>query len=250
MGFHHLGWYDFIFLQDLYRTASANPILMKSSHFTRSLIYGGILAIVLSYVLAQYYSSSLFRLYHDWSGWRDLTGSPPNRITHSLEKISWAMIFCSGWWMLWRLDIFISTRSSNKSGIEEESTDPLPTPEDEDTGGQENAFAHQRSENFVPEDGDEETKTNNQAEKDQENREYKRVTFPTVNELEMSKILGLSRDDLDDFSKIKSTYRSAIAQYHPDKVSALGTEIREVAEKKAKEINQAYEFFRKKFKNM
>ena len=73
--------------------------------------------------------------------------------------------------------------------------------------------------------------------------------FPTVEELEMAELLGLSKDDLNDFPKIKSTYRNTMAQYHPDKVSAMGTEIREVAEKKAKEINQAYEFFRRKFKN-
>ena len=79
--------------------------------------------------------------------------------------------------------------------------------------------------------------------------EAKKVIFPTIEELEMAKVLGLPKEDLEDFSKIKTTYRTTIAQYHPDKVSALGTEIRDVAEKKAKEINQAYEFFRKKFKN-
>jgi len=65
----------------------------------------------------------------------------------------------------------------------------------------------------------------------------------------MAEVLNLSKEDLEDFAKIKATYRTAIAQYHPDKVSALGPEIREVAENKAKEINQAYEFFRKKFRD-
>ena len=64
----------------------------------------------------------------------------------------------------------------------------------------------------------------------------------------MAKVLGLEKDQLADFTEIKQTYRRAIAQYHPDKVSALGPEIREVAENKAKEINQAYEYFRNKFK--
>ena len=46
---------------------------------------------------------------------------------------------------------------------------------------------------------------------------------------------------------MKSAYRKLIAQYHPDRVSAMGPEIKEVAETKAKEINEAYEYFRNKF---
>lgn len=61
------------------------------------------------------------------------------------------------------------------------------------------------------------------------------------------KILNLPDDSKKDFDAIKSVYRKKIAQYHPDKVSAMGPEIREVAEQKAKEINEAYEHFRKKF---
>ena len=32
-----------------------------------------------------------------------------------------------------------------------------------------------------------------------------------------------------------------MTQYHPDKVRSMGDEIREVAERKAKEINEAYQ---------
>ena len=60
-------------------------------------------------------------------------------------------------------------------------------------------------------------------------------------------VLKISEDSPRDFDSIKSTYRKKIAQYHPDKVSAMGPEIQEVAEEKAKEINEAYEHFRKKF---
>ena len=38
-----------------------------------------------------------------------------------------------------------------------------------------------------------------------------------------------------------------MTQYHPDKVRNMGDEIREVAERKAKEINEAYDYFRKKY---
>ena len=60
-----------------------------------------------------------------------------------------------------------------------------------------------------------------------------------------AKILGLVGDYVPEDAK--SSYRSLIAQYHPDKVSLMGDEIREVAERKAKEINEAYEFFRRKY---
>src|SRR5262249_50206695 len=39
---------------------------------------------------------------------------------------------------------------------------------------------------------------------------------------------------------IKSAFRKEIARYHPDRVVGLGTEPRELAEQKAKEINWAY----------
>jgi DnaJ like chaperone protein len=40
---------------------------------------------------------------------------------------------------------------------------------------------------------------------------------------------------------IKNAYRSLVRQYHPDKVSSLGKEFSEIAERKTKEINRAYE---------
>jgi DnaJ like chaperone protein len=38
-------------------------------------------------------------------------------------------------------------------------------------------------------------------------------------------------------------------QYHPDKVGHLGEEFKRVAEEKMKEINMAYDFFKKKYNN-
>uniref|UniRef100_UPI0040563B82 DnaJ domain-containing protein n=1 Tax=Candidatus Electrothrix sp. TaxID=2170559 RepID=UPI0040563B82 len=50
-----------------------------------------------------------------------------------------------------------------------------------------------------------------------------------------------------DFSAIKKAYRKLSMQYHPDKVAHLGDEFKGVAEEKMKEINAAYDHFRKKF---
>ena len=111
----------------------------------------------------------------------------------------------------------------------------------------------QKSENFYPEEDDE---TRDQSEeckpkkRIRKTKEAKKAFFPQVEDLEMAEGPWLAqRMRFEDFPKVKATYRIAIAQYHPDKVSALGSEIRDVAEKKAKEINQAYELFRKKSKN-
>ena len=63
-----------------------------------------------------------------------------------------------------------------------------------------------------------------------------------------AEILELEESTIEDFDAIKALYRKRIAQYHPDKVLAMGPEIRQVAEQKAKEINEAYEYFRAKSK--
>ncbi len=40
---------------------------------------------------------------------------------------------------------------------------------------------------------------------------------------------------------IKDAYQDLVQQYHPDKVCGMGDELREVAERRTKEINRAYE---------
>ena len=70
-------------------------------------------------------------------------------------------------------------------------------------------------------------------------------TPPDPEEEDYAKILGLVGNYTPEDAK--SAYRTLIAQYHPDKVALMGDEIREVAERKAKEINEAYEHFRRKY---
>ena len=45
--------------------------------------------------------------------------------------------------------------------------------------------------------------------------------------------------------EIKKAYRKLSMKYHPDKVNHLGEEFKKVAEQKMKEINAAYDFFKK-----
>lgn len=59
--------------------------------------------------------------------------------------------------------------------------------------------------------------------------------------------LGLQPDAT--FEEIKKAYRKLSMTYHPDKVGHLGEEFRGVAEEKMKDINAAYQYFKKKFDN-
>jgi predicted lipid-binding transport protein (Tim44 family) len=56
---------------------------------------------------------------------------------------------------------------------------------------------------------------------------------------EPHEVLGVSRDASSD--EIRAAYRRLAARYHPDKVVHLGEEFRELAEKRFKEIQQAYQ---------
>ena len=56
---------------------------------------------------------------------------------------------------------------------------------------------------------------------------------------EAYKILGISPNATND--EVKAAYRKMALKHHPDRVSTLGDDIREVAEKKFQEINNAKE---------
>ncbi|WP_420208661.1 DnaJ domain-containing protein [Candidatus Electronema sp. JC] len=68
---------------------------------------------------------------------------------------------------------------------------------------------------------------------------------PASQELRYRTVLGVEENA--DFAAIKKAYRQLSMQYHPDKVAHLGAEFKRVAEEKMKEINAAYDYFRKKF---
>lgn len=65
-------------------------------------------------------------------------------------------------------------------------------------------------------------------------------------EIFYSSVLDLSGNfTLDD---IRSSYRKLAAQYHPDKVNHLGPKLRRTAEQEMKQINEAYLYFKNKYK--
>jgi DnaJ like chaperone protein len=53
------------------------------------------------------------------------------------------------------------------------------------------------------------------------------------------KVLGMSPDATDD--ELKKAYRRLALEHHPDRVAALGEDVRKAAEKKFQEINAAKE---------
>lgn len=77
---------------------------------------------------------------------------------------------------------------------------------------------------------------------------YQRRQYPGVSDEEKYfEVLGLTPSA--DFGTIKKAYRKLSMKYHPDKVSHLGEEFRNVAEEKMKEINVAYDYLSKKMNN-
>jgi hypothetical protein len=60
------------------------------------------------------------------------------------------------------------------------------------------------------------------------------------------KLLGLSGKVTKSY--IRKRYLDLISKYHPDRVSDLGDELKALAEKKTKQINAAYEWFKQKYK--
>ncbi len=71
------------------------------------------------------------------------------------------------------------------------------------------------------------------------------TTTSTAMEEQYYAVLGLEPGA--DFVAVKKAYRKLSMQYHPDKVSHLGEEFKQVAEEKMKEINAAYDYFKKKW---
>ena len=51
-----------------------------------------------------------------------------------------------------------------------------------------------------------------------------------------------------NFNDIEKAYKYKIKEYHPDKVDSMGDELKELAEEKTKEINEAYNFFLMRYK--
>ena len=217
---------------------------MKILQLSNRTLFGGLLGLGLAFLVAEYCSQGLYEIYSTSTIFRTVTGNSPNALAESLNQVSWALLFCGAWWMLWSFDhFFIPLEEKTESKFSENedsasSTDAKedetfkPEGENEQQGGQKESAFQEGQDAQEENAGDDEPEI-------EEDFNHKDDHF--------FQVLKISEDSPRDFNSIKSTYRKKIAQYHPDKVSAMGPEIRDVAEQKAKEINEAYEHFRKKF---
>ena len=205
--------------------------------FRGRLVYGGLMGFALSLVVAEYFSQGLLAHYQTWSFWRSTFGSDPNAVTSIVSKIIWAFLFLTSWLMLWRLDRFWLRKSPDAKAVQKEETPVEPSGERRDA-----------REKVAPEPEEEGKGTSQSEPEDKEEDSSASVRAEPLIDPEkhgFAKVLRL--EEPFGLTEVKTAHRRLIAQYHPDRVSAMGPEIREVAEIKAKEINEAYEYFRKKF---
>lgn len=210
---------------------------MKLAQLSSRTLVGGIFGLALSFVFAEVCSQGLFEIYSSATLFRNVTGNAPNILADGVNKISWAIFFCSCWWMLWKFDLFFTP-------IAQQSTE-LPV-EPQSFARNKTSQKEKEEESFKPEEEEDKKSDPQTKEESDEEDPIPKHRFDDKDQ-RFLEVLNLSEETLADFDSIKSVYRKKIAQYHPDKVLAMGPEIREVADKKAKEINEAYEHFRKKF---
>lgn len=88
-------------------------------------------------------------------------------------------------------------------------------------------------------------KDSSSKEKEDSQKEFEEIKYDENTEEYFYSILNINRNSSVD--EIKKAYKEEIRKYHPDKVEHLGDEFKEIAEKKTKDINKAYNYFRKKF---
>ena len=197
-----------------------------------------IIATLLSWLAAKYFSQSLYNFYHDWTGWRSVTGYSPNFLTNKLQFSSQILFFVIFFFSLRQLDKMVT--------LKENSSAKHATPDDQENIGKEQDYETSNNTEPRPQIENNSSEQDEKSEnKDSASRNHEPILF--AEDIKQAKVLGLNREEAMDFTEIKSTYRRIIAQYHPDKVGDMGPEIKEIAEAKAKEINHAYQHFRNKF---
>ena len=217
---------------------------MKILQLSNRTLFGGLLGLGLAFLVAEYCSQGLYEIYSTSTIFRTVTGNSPNALAESLNQLSWALLFCGAWGMLWSFDHFfipLEEKTESKFSENEDSASSTDAKEDETfkpEGENEQQGGQKESAFQEGQDAQEENAGDDEPEIEEDFNDKDDHFF---------QVLKISEDSPRDFNSIKSTYRKKIAQYHPDKVSAMGPEIRDVAEQKAKEINEAYEHFRKKF---
>jgi DnaJ-domain-containing protein 1 len=91
------------------------------------------------------------------------------------------------------------------------------------------------------------SKKKEEESKKREKQESKhKSTPPLQTSSNACEIFELKPDEIISKAELKKRYHELLRQNHPDKVAALGHDFKNLAEKKTKEINTAYEELKKK----
>ncbi|MBU62682.1 MAG: hypothetical protein CMI26_09285 [Opitutae bacterium] len=188
----------------------------------KSILIGGLPSFAFAVLFATFSGKALRGIYEHWEYLQDralfwqffASGGQQNDILGLTHNLIWLTLMSSMWWVLCKFDIFFQPDSKEECNFEDIGTAPP-------------------------------TQTHHSEYEDTEEESYEPKNSSNPQEDNFARVLGLA--DPYDMDDVKSAYRSLIAQYHPDKVSRMGDEIREVAERKAKEINESYDFFRRKY---
>ncbi len=187
-----------------------------------NILTGGLSSFAFAVLFATFAGKAIRGVYEQWEYLQDrapfwqlfASGGQQNDILGLTHNLIWLALMISMWWILWKFDIFFQPDSKEETS-------------EEDKGIEEPEHSQKSDDEDMEEDTDEPEKPSDPEEDN------------------FASVLGLV--DPYDMDDVKSAYRTLIAQYHPDKVSRMGDEIREVAERKAKEINESYDFFRRKY---
>lgn len=215
-----------------------------ASKWGSHIFYGGLLSLCLSLIFSEYISQYLYAHYQSWTEWRSITGRNPNILTSLLQKSSWAAFFFSSWFMLWKLDTFFHQPLS-AAGANEKDEQNINSSEKVEHAKRQRDREEKRRKKEDQEQGQRTIEDEKENCIDEETEQAPGKVQFNDKDLIYGKVLGLEEPFTTE--GIKPKYRKIIAQYHPDRVAVMGEEIQEVAEKKAKEINEAYDYFRKKF---
>ena len=78
-------------------------------------------------------------------------------------------------------------------------------------------------------------------------REPNKNNHTSINQVEINYGKSLGLRGKVNMKQIHLAYRNKIKEYHPDKIATMAEELKELALKRTKEINEAYEYFKKKY---
>jgi len=92
-----------------------------------------------------------------------------------------------------------------------------------------------------------ETKSSDYEYYDEDSNTYSTIDDVLDGEEKYRKILGIEQEI--NKKVIQKAYKQKMKEYHPDKISNMAEELQELALKRTKEINEAHEYFKKKYED-